>query len=255
MSSSPYINRFLSADTIVPGYTNPQNLNRYRYVTNNPLRYTDPTGHMQCEDYQGSCASEDQVTNAYQTTRAKLKVANKIRSKYKNINIKSPNAWRLEDLNELDYGLFLINGIRGFDGNTNAITAAFGDVTFNPVILGSLGYDENTGMPIPANAAWWDGIINIAPNATSGTVIHEMGHILDGNLKRNDKNMSLRSNVNAAIFDSGDGATPYGKTNSMEDFADSFLAVIKYGTFNNPAIDTDRVTAITALIQSYTNIP
>jgi hypothetical protein len=36
----------LSADTIVPGYANPQNLNRYSYVTNNPLRYTDPTGHM-----------------------------------------------------------------------------------------------------------------------------------------------------------------------------------------------------------------
>jgi RHS repeat-associated protein len=41
---SPYINHFLSADTIVPGYTNPQNLNRYSYVTNNPLRYTDPSG-------------------------------------------------------------------------------------------------------------------------------------------------------------------------------------------------------------------
>ena len=44
--SSPYINHFISADTIVPGYANPQNLNRYSYVTNNPLRYTDPTGHM-----------------------------------------------------------------------------------------------------------------------------------------------------------------------------------------------------------------
>ena len=46
---SPYINRFLSADTIVPGYANPQSLNRYSYVINNPLRYTDPTGHGQCQ--------------------------------------------------------------------------------------------------------------------------------------------------------------------------------------------------------------
>ena len=30
----------------MPGYANPQNLNRYSYVNNNPLRYTDPTGHM-----------------------------------------------------------------------------------------------------------------------------------------------------------------------------------------------------------------
>jgi hypothetical protein len=51
-SSSPYINHFLSADTIVPGYSDPQNLNRYSYVRNNPLRYNDPTGHM--ADYGGN---------------------------------------------------------------------------------------------------------------------------------------------------------------------------------------------------------
>lgn len=239
----------------MPGYTNPQNLNRYSYVTNNPLRYTDPTGHMQCEDYQGSCASENQVSSAYRTTRAKLKTANKIRSKYKNVSIQNPNAWRLKDLNELDYALFLINGKNGFDGDTNAINTAFGEVTFLPVIPGSLGYDKNTGRPIPARTAWWDGTIKIAPNATTDNVIHEMGHILDGNLKRYDNDASLRSAASPDIFDSGEGTTKYGRTNPGEDFADSFLAVIKYGTFQNPAVDDDRVSAITALIQSYTSTP
>jgi RHS repeat-associated protein len=42
---SPKLGRFLSADTIVPGVYNPQNLNRFSYVRNNPLRYIDPTGH------------------------------------------------------------------------------------------------------------------------------------------------------------------------------------------------------------------
>jgi RHS repeat-associated protein len=42
---SPKLGRFLSPDTIVPGYDNPQNLNRFSYVRNNPVRYTDPTGH------------------------------------------------------------------------------------------------------------------------------------------------------------------------------------------------------------------
>jgi len=41
----PALGRFISADTIVPDYTNPQALNRYSYVYNNPLRYNDPSGH------------------------------------------------------------------------------------------------------------------------------------------------------------------------------------------------------------------
>ncbi|MBI5650568.1 MAG: N-acetylmuramoyl-L-alanine amidase [Chloroflexi bacterium] len=39
------IGRFTQADTIVPNLYNPQSLNRYAYVRNNPVKYTDPTGH------------------------------------------------------------------------------------------------------------------------------------------------------------------------------------------------------------------
>ena len=41
----PLLGRFLSADTVVPQPGNPQALNRYSYVLNNPLKYTDPSGH------------------------------------------------------------------------------------------------------------------------------------------------------------------------------------------------------------------
>ncbi|MFZ1464633.1 MAG: RHS repeat-associated core domain-containing protein, partial [Anaerolineae bacterium] len=41
------LGRFIQGDTIVPGAGNPQNLNRYSYVGNNALRYTDPTGHVE----------------------------------------------------------------------------------------------------------------------------------------------------------------------------------------------------------------
>ena len=43
---SPVLGRFLSADTIVPSPGNPQDLNRYSYSRNNPLRYRDPSGHV-----------------------------------------------------------------------------------------------------------------------------------------------------------------------------------------------------------------
>ncbi|MBI5305920.1 MAG: hypothetical protein HY868_27575 [Chloroflexi bacterium] len=39
------IGRFTQPDTIVPNQYNPQSLNRYAYTLNNPVKYTDPTGH------------------------------------------------------------------------------------------------------------------------------------------------------------------------------------------------------------------
>jgi len=41
----PALGRFIQADTIVPGAGNPQAWDRYAYVNNNPLYYTDPSGH------------------------------------------------------------------------------------------------------------------------------------------------------------------------------------------------------------------
>jgi hypothetical protein len=40
------LGRFISSDTIVPEPGNSQSFNRYAYVYNNPLKYTDPSGHL-----------------------------------------------------------------------------------------------------------------------------------------------------------------------------------------------------------------
>jgi hypothetical protein len=53
----PAIGRFISADTIVPNPENPQDLNRYAYVRNNPLKYTDPSGH--CVTSSGAVTDGD----------------------------------------------------------------------------------------------------------------------------------------------------------------------------------------------------
>ena len=47
---SPRLGRFVSADTIVPQPEDPQALNRYAYVRNNPVIYRDPSGHAECVD-------------------------------------------------------------------------------------------------------------------------------------------------------------------------------------------------------------
>lgn len=62
---SPYLNRFLQPDSIIPNPANPQSLNRFGYVGNNPIRYNDPTGHIMCEfDAQGNdyCYENDRKT-------------------------------------------------------------------------------------------------------------------------------------------------------------------------------------------------
>jgi len=42
----PVLGRFLSADGVLPDPYDLQAFNRYSYVGNNPLKYTDPTGHV-----------------------------------------------------------------------------------------------------------------------------------------------------------------------------------------------------------------
>ena len=42
----PELGRFISPDSIVPDFSNPQSLNRYSYVYNSPLKYIDSSGHI-----------------------------------------------------------------------------------------------------------------------------------------------------------------------------------------------------------------
>jgi RHS repeat-associated protein len=55
----PALGRFIQADTIVPDPADARAYDRYAYVLNNPLRYTDPTGHQEeCpEQYQSKCGN------------------------------------------------------------------------------------------------------------------------------------------------------------------------------------------------------
>ncbi|MCP5100805.1 MAG: hypothetical protein GY943_35085 [Chloroflexi bacterium] len=58
----PYLNRFLSADSIVPNPTSPQSFNRYSYTRNNPVNRIDPSGHSECGVGQYHCPGDTPVT-------------------------------------------------------------------------------------------------------------------------------------------------------------------------------------------------
>jgi len=54
---------FASPDSLVQYAYSPQALNRYSYVLNNPLTYSDPTGHRACEGPNGECWYTDPDPN------------------------------------------------------------------------------------------------------------------------------------------------------------------------------------------------
>lgn len=68
----PYLNRFISADTIVPDPTNPQSYNRYSYVLNNPINFADPTGHRECHLDNLQCTPPVRVRSAPTGTDAAI---------------------------------------------------------------------------------------------------------------------------------------------------------------------------------------
>jgi len=47
-----YLNQFTQPDSIIPQQYDPQSWNRYEYAEDNPVRYSDPTGHLPSYCYQ-----------------------------------------------------------------------------------------------------------------------------------------------------------------------------------------------------------
>ena len=56
----PLLGRFVMADSVTPPGS--QGLSRYTYANNNPMRYNDPSGHMQADmDYAGGSGGNSPV--------------------------------------------------------------------------------------------------------------------------------------------------------------------------------------------------
>jgi RHS repeat-associated protein len=70
---SPYITQFSQPDSIVPNAYNPQSLNRYSYANNNPLRYTDPSGHRPDDGCLTLCRSRSQKQRESQKAKQQVK--------------------------------------------------------------------------------------------------------------------------------------------------------------------------------------
>jgi len=65
--ADPHLGRFISADPFIDGVTSSQGFNRYSYVANNPLTFSDPSGYFrydrrsQPRDFGGSVSPEEEM--------------------------------------------------------------------------------------------------------------------------------------------------------------------------------------------------
>jgi RHS repeat-associated protein len=67
----PALGRFVQSDTVIPQPNSVQGYDRYAYVNNNPLRYTDPSGHANEQGTGGGLSSYKQLAKAFEKVVAK----------------------------------------------------------------------------------------------------------------------------------------------------------------------------------------
>ena len=170
---SPKLGRFLSPDTIVPGAANPQAYNRYSYVLNNPLRYTDPTGHMQTDGGDGGLG-----VGGYTYV---------IEKKY---NWSLKGDWSLNDVKTIYQTAQDISNkvdeILGSGVGDNWMEAYLSDVVFahrssnEPWVVSQAPEDYATTIPWYASNIGQTAIF-LPANWNKRLVAHELGHVWDIN--------------------------------------------------------------------------
>ena len=159
---SPKLGRFLSADTIVPGYANPQSWNRYSYVVNNPLRYTDPTGHR--------CAPDDDCGGAKYSNASRVSIWKKrIKSKFGIEMSDDKGEWNFGNLYIVYTGLSQANKYLG--GNAKSIVD--GSIFYLKSAADSTYSGLTSGMKITSSTSSTIPFQNL---------YHEFAHLLDNGL-------------------------------------------------------------------------
>ncbi len=259
----PEIGRFISADTIVPDPANPQSHNRYSYVRNSPVSYTDPSGHRECA---GSASCANTLAHEIETP----------------LVLFSGGEWMNSEEVRVGYGAYRIGAMlyreSGFAYETprKAFLAVYGGaVTFHKTGLSAPNLGEATGRNrVLVNEVAGGGITGAGAGAMWAA--HEMGHALnyallpngvddlnygaglvslalegifvDGQRVAGNTTRSYANNNtyvrNSAGYKLGPGGetTPYRQNTSVsasEDFADMFMNYV-FGSFADNAYGAAR---------------
>jgi RHS repeat-associated protein len=165
----PIIGRFISPDTVIQSPYNPQTLNRYSYCVNNPMKYTDPSGHTFFEGLGGIYSWMKNFFTKNETPPPPPPEKKGLGSNGENPNVEPITPSNYDPKNEdPDYRKNAI-----FDAmKRNGTKINKNDISYNPGLRGAYGHT------IDAN-----GKVEIGPSAfeksfgfLAATIEHEMVH-------------------------------------------------------------------------------
>lgn len=227
----PALGRFLSADTIGVNRSDPQTRNRYSYVLNNPLKYTDPTGH--CAD-----ADVDEIAECAETLDTL--------GQYGITVVNAWQDWTFGAIQLLLTALYDLIRVAGWDHvsptdvkniltNNGAITAIYvyrGGA--NGTGAGVLQYRESDRS---AHITLWDAAFETgrrgdpADDMTKRTFVHELAHVWDfangGSLSQGIETATGGATLDDGTYHvGGHPASSYAEESREEDFAESVAASV-----------------------------
>ena len=182
------IGRFIQADSIVPNLANPQSLNRYSYVRNNPLRLVDPSGMAECAAGDTACwQSEWEWKNRWYEAHgwfadnggwtrqgdAQFKDDAIFNDTMAEAGIKIVGQWQSKDQR-----IYLAQGIVRFG------QALLGGLARLKELLGGGATIKNGSLNGSPYAPFWFNNTVYIPESTDAqwlrqSVVHELAHVID----------------------------------------------------------------------------
>ncbi len=196
--------RFIQPDTIVPEPGDPQSLNRYSYVLNNPLRFSDPSGYA--PQYPGDpdpsnapCATEWCWQNRWYMAHnyhwfgqgwslgalgtAVFYDSGILNDVLAEAGITASGAWNFSELSLVGQGVVdLMNKV----GSANRLNELLGFGTVPVVIMrqasGTGNCFDRPACTYGPLVQFYDVLFTKSKNFIQGTIVHELAHTIDFNV-------------------------------------------------------------------------
>jgi RHS repeat-associated protein len=165
----PYLNHMTQPDSIVPDPYNSQDYDRYAYARNNPLKYTDPSGHRSCNTQQANTGDESCNQNSHKVDMWGAKTFPKIRF---SSNVKDEQEFTFYYALTLAWG----NNPDAYATlDAKELTIGWNDVSWQPesVTFGSCNYGSHCEIRVASD---WVFLPDADYAENVGPIAVEFGH-------------------------------------------------------------------------------